>query len=454
MDVTFVSGWPFRPPKVRVEGMRGEHVSPRGTLCLWADDADDGAWDTLAGLLERVAGWAAAAASGFSAEDAALDAHLYFRADAGAQGRIALATIDLAAFDFGQRARGGKVVAAWQVEDRVLKIEPAPGSGIQGDWFEFDAPAAPPSSLDDLVALADKRQAKTLGRRLASSRPGAFPRVLVATWARREGRQVLVLLVTRDDAGAMKARALEVAPVDEASLRLRAGSDADVLATRTVCLFGAGAIGSHVALMLAECGLGSITLVDSDRLRPSNIVRHVCGHEAVGYPKVEGVGMVIGRHAPWTNVAPRDEAPWSPADLADCIGSADVAIDCTGHTSFTRALSYVAARRGVPLLSAALYRGGAVARVRRFLLSDVSLDERHLRYPRIPKGDDGPPTLEVGCSSPVNNASPIAVATAAALLAESAVDVLSGRYLLAEERVTVLRPLDVPPFDVVGPVGL
>ena len=46
----------------------------------------------------------------------------------------------------------------------------------------------------------------------------------------------------------MEAAALVAEPSDERTLRLRAGPDAEVLKGRSAVLFGAGALGGHVAV--------------------------------------------------------------------------------------------------------------------------------------------------------------------------------------------------------------
>ena len=68
---------------------------------------------------------------------------------------------------------------------------------------------------------------------------------------------------------------MEAAPMDEENLILRAGPDADTLRSRRVALFGAGALGGHIAVTLAESGAGFLRLVDADVLKPGNVVRHV-----------------------------------------------------------------------------------------------------------------------------------------------------------------------------------
>ncbi len=70
----------------------------------------------------------------------------------------------------------------------------------------------------------------------------------------------------------------------------------------------------------------------------------------------------------------------------------------------------------------------------------------------IPAGEELE-SFEAGCSSAVNNASPVAVAACAALAAEVAIDALTGRKLQSDDVIDVYRPLSDPPFDRIGRVA-
>lgn len=55
-----------------------------------------------------------------------------------------------------------------------------------------------------------------------------------------------------------------------------------------IALFGIGGVGGHVAEALARAGVGRLTLVDADRVAPSNLNRQMVAlHSTVGMPKVE-----------------------------------------------------------------------------------------------------------------------------------------------------------------------
>lgn len=64
--------------------------------------------------------------------------------------------------------------------------------------------------------------------------------------------------------------------MDKQYLLPRAGGD-NLLSDKKVVLIGCGAVGGHIAMELARCGVGHMTLVDHDDLSPDNIYRHVLG---------------------------------------------------------------------------------------------------------------------------------------------------------------------------------
>lgn len=271
------------------------------------------------------------------------------------------------------------------------------------------------------------------------------------SWDRELGREALVLLAEQHDE-AVVAEAIEAAPTDKEILKLRAGPDVEILACKRIIIFGLGAVGSNLALRLAEAGVGTLLLVDGDHLRPGDIVRHAAGSWQVGETKVTAVRFLVRMSAPWTQVLALEESPWGPGQIAELLEDAELVVDATGFTSFANQLSVICAERTTPLVSAALYRGGAIARVRRQALpSDTTLSDRTQgdRYPVIPPGEE-PLVFEPGCSAPVNNASPIAVASLAALAADIAVDSLAGRNLYGDETIDVYRPLAGAPFDKLG----
>ncbi len=238
-------------------------------------------------------------------------------------------------------------------------------------------------------------------------------------------------------------------------MKLRAGPDQDVLSDRRVVVFGVGAIGSHLACRLAESGVGRLVLVDSERLRPGDVVRHAADRRLVGFLKVHALNAILDQRAPWTEVESISESPWSPNGLTKIIEGSDCVVDATGLQSFASQLSLVTDEARVPLVATALYQSGAIVRVRRQAtagdtrIADRSPDTGHLDLPNASEAF----AYEPGCSAPVNNAPPVSVAAAASRTASVVVDFLTGTMAYSDEVVEVLRPLDTSPFDRVGLVA-
>jgi len=230
-----------------------------------------------------------------------------------------------------------------------------------------------------------------------------------------------------------------------------------MLSSKRVVLFGLGAIGSHVAVLLAEMGVQTLVLVDGDILRPGNVVRHTAGGQFVGLNKVTAVAKTISDHTPWTNVETNAALPWHPEELKELLQGADVVLEATGLSSFASHLSTITEEVSVPFVSVGLYRGGKIARIRRQMPGrDFPIYRRRGvgKYPIIPPGEDEVLGLEVGCSDPIINASPVSVVSAATVAVRVAVHILAERVGLEEELIQVFEPLDLAPFDKTGVISI
>ncbi|MCF5933778.1 ThiF family adenylyltransferase, partial [Xanthomonas perforans] len=75
-------------------------------------------------------------------------------------------------------------------------------------------------------------------------------------------------------------------------------ADIEVLRGKRVAIVGCGALGGFLARALAQAGVGSLLLIDSDELVPSNVGRHVLGMEAVGQDKSPALAKKLGTDFP------------------------------------------------------------------------------------------------------------------------------------------------------------
>ena len=462
MQLYVRDGWPVVPPMLLIDGLHANHLTVGGYVCLWHDDDASGNWTTVEGLYERIEQWCHDAQHGWDPRGLARDAQLNFSPKLAV-----IATFDLAALKVGGPGTSGRFAGEIRHPQHIeLKHgRPRTEEGLNGLWFSLGDLEVPPRNLEEIRSALTPAHARKVGRELdkrkdvsALTPSGSLDLILIA-WDRDERRHLLIAAL--DGSGdATVAKALDPGPDDEASLILRAGPDAPLLRERSVAVFGLGSLGGHVALTLAESGVGRMLLVDGDRLHPGNVVRHVVNRHGVGFDKVNAVEYVISGHAPWTATAKLPISPIKPSVLAEIVEVVDLIVDATGNPAATQALSSIAERAAKPLIAGALYRGGAIGRVQRqgtpgdTLIRLQLVSPAHLRIP--PGANEADEVLDpvVGCSAPVNNAPPASVTACAALLAQAAVDVMTGRFELGDEVVDVYRTLaGEPPFDRLGRVA-
>ncbi len=460
MDIHIAPGWPFRPPALFVAGLNTNHSTLDGLVCMWREGDTSLRWLTVEGLFARIEEWCQNAKRGWEQDDLGHDAFLNFRL----HDRL-LATFDLPALGIG--------AGAWGEFHGVVNTDPfrvdiGPGrrsssNQLRGIWFRVgELKTPPPRQLSEVSRCLSRAQRKGLERALdGRGEPDALVvsggvDLILFCWE-RSGRPDLLVTACKGIDESVEAIALQPGSNDEQSLILRAGPDAPTLRSRRAAVFGAGALGGHVAVTLAESGLGVLDIVDADVLSPGNVVRHVAGHDQVGAAKVRAVEAVVRNHAPWTEVSGYEESPWTPSKIRERIAKPDVVVDATGNAAFTHALAMTARAEGKPFIAGALYRGGFIGRVQRQALKhDTPIEQREEspRYPVIPRGEDEEDlaTPELGCSAPVNNAPPAAVLACSSLIAQAVIDVLTERFEVGDELIDVYRALPEPPFDRVGRV--
>lgn len=455
MRLSFPDGWPALAVRGHVPGLVSDHVMPdTGYICLWADDDPaQVAAQTWDAYLDRLAAWVASAAQDFRTEDRALDAWVMF------SGRASLtAELDIPAlFD---TPRNGKTHVVHGRADGVLtfsrrSVENYP---LSGPVFFRDSPLQTPRSLDDFRAALTPRQCRNLDNGLQRRRdarenqPSGGYDFAVLAWPKYEQYEALVLTFTGAE-GTLAAFANATSPSDIESRLRRAGPDAPQLRCKRVLIAGVGALGSQVARTLASSGVGRLRLHDGDSMRSTNLVRHILLSHSVGHSKAGFTGFYIEDAAPWCKTTVHGDVPLRPDDVLPLLRDVDLVVDCTGSFAATLAIASACAETNVSLISASLARGGDAFRVQRQADDDVPLMQRTTPdFPPIPPGDEAESFgfLELGCTAPVHNAPPVSVLRAASETTLACLDLLLGRAGRTADAVTILRPLEEAPFDIVG----
>lgn len=130
------------------------------------------------------------------------------------------------------------------------------------------------------------------------------------------------------------------------------------IAAAKVLIVGAGGLGSPVALYLAAAGVGTIGLVDPDKVSLSNLQRQIAhATPDIGRLKVDSVcdkatainpGVTVERHVEFL----------SPRSVDRLLSGYDMAVDCVDNMSTRIVLAEACRRAGKPCVHGAVRRFG------------------------------------------------------------------------------------------------
>lgn len=462
MTIIIRPSWPYLSPLLHVPGISAWHADQE-RLCIWQAEDSSQRWATLHGINERIDEWSEQARDGFATTENARNPEIYWQEECE---RVAgLVDIDALIgsnptdgdhdeFHFSDAVsadgRHSPIVVldldrgAFRVATRLPMGVPNHRL-VRGRWLYRASVPQPPRTIDELRSLLTNTQRERLDRDFRT-RPVVMYGLV---WRNNAGLVATMILSTADDTGARTNRLVVLRPKGRDALLLRAGGDAGILQDRSVTILGVGAIGSHVADQLTRAGIGRLMLVDYDMLWPANLIRHAAppGTPA-GAAKTAALRDQLSQY-PWVKIDVLEDVIWTPSALRKVLVSADLTIEATGHAGFAELTARIATDLGRPLVSAALFRGGAIARVRRQALDEDTpfVQRPHLdRYPEITPLDEEVEYVgtETGCLALVHNAPPVAVARAATLASEVAIDHLTSRHEHGDEVLEVMRRGDAP----------
>ena len=110
--------------------------------------------------------------------------------------------------------------------------------------------------------------------------------------------------------------------------------------SKSVLIIGGGAVGSVLAEMLIRSGVQDVTIMDHDRLKAGNLVRHTLGVGHLEKPKASSLAGRLDDVAVHSLVSAID-ATFPPREQKDInrVLDADVVIDCTAEDSVVEHMS-------------------------------------------------------------------------------------------------------------------
>jgi adenylyltransferase/sulfurtransferase len=121
-----------------------------------------------------------------------------------------------------------------------------------------------------------------------------------------------------------------------------------------VALVGVGGIGAPAAMFLAAAGIGSLRLIDHDRVELSNLHRQVLfRRHDVGRGKVEAAAEALQAASPGLRI---EAHPYRllPDNVDAALEGVDVVVDGTDRFEVRVMVADACARAGIPLISASV----------------------------------------------------------------------------------------------------
>lgn len=469
--VLLPSDFPFSPPFVATTDPPARltwHLSPDGVLCLFRASDDPGRpWETIDGLFDRVLAWYRNNLANWPDDPGDPDLERYF--GGGSSDADFLVTFDReehAVGTLGVERRGEN----WhhlhpEASNRKGRRRTSSLWGFGADLGVLDEPVWDWSTIrrrlsdsDDhaLCELAGSRSGLLLlhyaragseGRRDAAI--VLYVKRLPPTKAMHQGR---VTVPAAPSTEPPMLTAVETADVSRHALTFRSGPDAERNGSRRVAIVGCGAVGSFTAELLARSSIGHLDLVDPQRLRPGNCVRHLADKRHVSKYKVTAVrdvlvatGLIAQDHVRVFNQR------LDPELAFELLTTVDLVIDAAASASVTGLLRHLADQIGnVTFLKVALHREGAIVRVDRYGHGTPPDDQRP---EHISAREGGVTTYrEAGCGDPVSSTPPDAVVTAASVACRWAIDQMHSwrQQRLPASHVEVLTPQADEPYREVG----
>jgi molybdopterin/thiamine biosynthesis adenylyltransferase/rhodanese-related sulfurtransferase len=217
------------------------------------------------------------------------------------------------------------------------------------------------------------------------------------------------------------------------------------LAASRVLLVGAGGLGSPAAYYLAAAGVGSLRIVDDDRVERSNLQRQILHRESgIGAPKVASASEALQALNPRTRIEPVD-ARLGADNVVALLEGVDVVLDGADNFPTRYLLSDACVALAKPLVYGAVHRfEGQVSVFDAGRQRGVAPCYRCL-FPDAPRPEDAPNCAEAGVLGVLPGIIGLLQATEALKLLLGIGEPLVGRLLHVEAlgmrfRETRLRP--------------
>lgn len=216
------------------------------------------------------------------------------------------------------------------------------------------------------------------------------------------------------------------------------------LAQARVLVIGAGGLGSPVALYLAAAGVGTLRIVDDDRVDASNLQRQVLHTTArVGRAKVESATETLHALNPLL-VVEAIEQRISSSNVDALVAGCDILVDGSDNLPTRYLLSDAAVKHGLPLVYGAVERFSGQVSVFHPQSNRGHAPCYRCLFPEPPPPDQAPNCAEVGVIGVVPGVIGLLQASETIKLLLHLGEPLIGRLLLFDALGARFRELALP----------
>jgi molybdopterin/thiamine biosynthesis adenylyltransferase/rhodanese-related sulfurtransferase len=249
-----------------------------------------------------------------------------------------------------QRQHQGAVLVDVREADEVADGQPENAVHLPRGRLELEAPSRLPDPSEPVLllcaggtrSLLAAGALQDLGYRQVASVAGGF-----SAW-KAAGLPVHLPAAAGTDALARYRRQINLPEVGEAGQRR--------LRDTRVLLIGAGGLGSPAALYLAAAGVGTLGIVDDDRVERSNLHRQVLHTDAaIGLPKAYSAKLALAARNPEIRIVPH-VVRLGDNNVAELIADYDLVVDGSDNFATRYRLNDACVAAGKPLVHAAIHR--------------------------------------------------------------------------------------------------
>lgn len=138
----------------------------------------------------------------------------------------------------------------------------------------------------------------------------------------------------------------------------------EAMKSHSVIVVGCGSIGGSAAEGLARFGIGRVELVDPDRFRWHNALRHVLGRESVGAYKATALARMLRGRWPTQTFNPNVlDVVHDAHELRALLADADLIVCTADGIAARRVVSHLARRAKKPAVLACVLDNGAIGEI-------------------------------------------------------------------------------------------